>query len=73
MFDMGLRTLTLTIIKCINSLMTVVNSSTTYEVGGAYLDNLLVSVLREECKRFVQWAHKCIDHQGNVVYCNIAH
>jgi molecular chaperone DnaK (HSP70) len=50
-FDVGLRTLTLTIFNIINGMIRLVDYNVTHGVGGAYLDQAIVDVLRGECKR----------------------
>lgn len=50
-YDIGMRTLTATVLQCIEGLMRVVAMETTDKVGGVYFDEALYTLLQEECKR----------------------
>ena len=53
MYDMGTRMLRLSLIRCDEGMMRILMTCEVGGVGGVYLDDALVSVLKEEVKRYV--------------------
>lgn len=51
-YDIGVNSISLTVIRLINGLMQLVGARTVDGVGGYDIDQELLSVLKDECKRY---------------------